>query len=69
MKFKLKQKTTPKLGDTKIKNKFLIFPLCLENECRWLCRVNILYKYSSLINGGDDSGPYFRHDWEPIKFI
>lgn len=38
-------KENPKLGDVKIKTKFLITPLTLEEETRWLETVTIKYEY------------------------
>lgn len=45
MKWKKKIKIYPKEGDKRIILKFLLLPLCIDNEYRWLEKVKIEQKY------------------------
>ena len=43
------EKKIPQHGDTKVKTKFLIFPMYIMSNTKktiyWLCRVKVTYKY------------------------
>ena len=68
VRWKIKPKPTYNLGDTRIKEKFLLFPKCIGEEARWLERSKILqvrkdryvYDYSTVVQ---------EFYWEDIKFI
>lgn len=50
---------TPQIGEEKlVKNKFLLFPMTIGTEVRWLERVDILYRYHSK-----------RRGWLPCAFV
>ena len=68
VRWKIKPKPTYNLGDTRIKEKFLLFPKYIGEEARWLERSKILqvrkdryvYDYSTVVQ---------EFYWEDIKFI
>jgi hypothetical protein len=45
MRFKLKHNLEPNCGDRRIVTKFLLFPIVIDNEFRWLEKVKIEQKY------------------------
>ena len=66
MRWKLKEK--PKENDTRIVNMFLLFPIRIGNERRWLEMAKIEQKY--VYTYTYDNG--FAHEvgnWVDIKFI
>lgn len=44
MRWKNKTNTPPKIGDTRVVRKFLLFPKSLSGETRWLEKANIIQK-------------------------
>lgn len=48
----------PNDGDTKIKRKFALFPICLNREVRWLEWVTIEYVYHE-----------WENDWYMARFV
>lgn len=48
-------------GDIRIKEKFILFPITLDGETRWLEWVKLEEKYSFC--------PYTMNEWVPIRFI
>ncbi len=63
-----KLKITPSKGSRKIARKFLWFPICLEDECRWLEYATLLYEYQEVLISYDMGG-VTGLKWIPIKFI
>ncbi len=49
---------TPNHGDTKVKKKFLFFPVIIDEELRWLETATIKYKFD-----------FINEKWYPIEFI
>ncbi len=60
---------SPEAGDKKIKRKFLIFPLCIDDDCRWLKMVKVEYEYQDDIWGSNPYDPYSTSWWKPKRFI
>lgn len=54
MRWKQHQKPTPKPGDTRFVTKFLLLPVCICGECRWLEKVTIQQRYRDV--AWDDLG-------------
>lgn len=54
--------TIPNNNDTKIKRKFALFPIKINNEVRWLERVTVKYRYGYSTEIG-------LFGWFPIEFI
>jgi hypothetical protein len=50
----------PISGDIKIISKFLLFPMRLRDETRWLERALIEYEYKLV---------FYRLRWVPVRFI
>lgn len=61
MRWKVQIYKEPCIGDTKIINKFLFFPKCINGQCRWLENVRFMKKY---IN---DSNNYMN--WVGSKWL
>lgn len=51
----------PSEGDKKIVTKFLLFPLTINFETRWLEKATIRYKYFNYIHGGGW--------WQSVEFL
>lgn len=49
---------TPNHGDTKVKKKFLLFPVIIDKELRWLETATIKYEFN-----------FIYEKWYPIEFI
>ena len=58
--------TKPKNGDTKIKKKFAILPIKINDEIRWLEWVTVKYQYYTCKWISND---YAVSDWFPEEFI
>lgn len=65
---RFKNKPYMKRWQTKTETKFLLFPLRLENETRWLEKATIEYECQQFVPFGDDRY-YPRLGWFPIKFV
>lgn len=48
MRWKLKKKQQPKVGDTRIVDRFLLFPKFLDDEWRWLELTQIQQEYNNM---------------------
>jgi hypothetical protein len=48
MRYILKRKIEPNVGDRKVVKKFLWMPKCLNGEIRWLELCEIVYEYTKL---------------------
>lgn len=46
MRWKKEVKFDPYLGHEKIVDKFLIFPICIDGDCRWLEKTKIKQVYT-----------------------
>ena len=68
MKWNIKVKNDLKLNDERIINKFLFFPLILNNQGRWLCKVKILQKVKFVYVEGYINGEY-KNNWINDKFL
>ena len=66
MRFKIKKK--PKLGDVKIKVKYLFLPKSIGTECRWLEFAKIKYTYKSEMVSYDMGGVAERR-WGAIACL
>lgn len=53
MRWKRKTKRQPKEGDTRIADRFLLFPKCLDDEWRWLELTQIQQEYRRTDRGSD----------------
>ena len=62
MRWNIKSKPTPRPYESYIIEKFALFPICIENECRWLERVKIQAHYWI---GGISGTKYVEYD----KFV
>lgn len=62
------KKSNPKINDIKIKRKFLFFPVCINDEYRWLESVNIKYKFST-VKVQYIGGSYHKDEWVKIEFM
>ena len=51
----------PRLGDEKVVTKFLLLPLWIDFETRWLERVTIRHRVCPTQYGGTE--------WRPIEFV
>lgn len=62
---------TPKDGDIKIKRKFALFPIEINNEVRWLEFVNIQYMYREkvYIQYKNDIKGYIYTGWTLEAFV
>lgn len=49
-------KTAP--GSTKIRSRFALFPIRIDNEVRWLEKVTVKYFYDGFMN-----------KWRPYEFV
>ena len=49
---------TPTHGDTKVKKKFLFFPVLIDEELKWLETATIKYKFD-----------FINEKWYTIEFI
>jgi len=63
MKYQLKAR--PKLGDTRIITKFLLLPMILNDEFRWLERATIKQRWG--VWYPDEFGPEER--WENVEWV
>lgn len=52
----------PNINDIKIKRKFALFPIKINNEVRWLEWVVVKYRY-------DYNEDTWLYSWMPIEFI
>jgi len=52
------------IGDKRLRHKFLLFPKNINNEVRWLEKVNYLQKYEIIYSGGSR-----WYSWVNIKWI
>ncbi len=48
-------------GDVRVIRRFLLFPRCVNGECRWLCFANIEQIYDGY-NYADDG-------WHDVQFV
>ncbi len=46
---KWKKRKKPNNGDTRIKKKFLLFPKCIEGDCRWLEMAKYKQRYRRFV--------------------
>lgn len=69
MKIKFQEKERPKLGDTRIISKFLLFPKYLENELRWLEYVQIEQVYRHTYSCAPGMKPMKTLAWMDQKWI
>lgn len=76
MRWRIKPKKQNKQGDVKYRYKFLWFPLCIDNEVRWLEFAHIKYVFdiyesytTDYICGKLEVFPYTVTHWLPVKFI
>jgi hypothetical protein len=59
-----------KIGDKRIKRRFLLFPLCINGETRWLEIATWQEEYNRMIDSLHPSGyPTFRYEWVAKKWI
>jgi hypothetical protein len=58
------KKKLPKFGETRIVSRFLLFPLSLGRERRWLERVKIKQMYRNY-----RYNIWFTEGWEDYEFI
>lgn len=49
MRWKNKDFNRPKLGTTRTISKFLWLPICLNGECRWLEKTNIVQSFTTAL--------------------
>lgn len=67
---RIKWKKAKREGDTKIVRKFLIIPLTLNRETRWLERATVEYVCRKVRKYSDDYGIfYYVLRWKPERFI
>ena len=65
----------PKVGDSRIVNRFLFFPKTIGDEKRWLERTDIMQEYKEIYREiQDDFGcfhvyPYPDYKWVNIAFV
>jgi len=64
---KFKHDSVPKIGSTKKESKFLLFPMRLGNETRWLERVTIEYVFTEVFVSDGFSGGLTKK-WIADKF-
>ena len=73
MRWRIKPKKQNKQRDVKYRYKFLWFPLCIDNEVRWLEFAHIKYVFEVYESYTYDEYigaiPYTITHWLPIKFI
>lgn len=61
MRFKLPSFEYPSRGDTKIKEKFLFFPKCIDGEVRWLEHAKYMVRYIT--------SEYIWDHWSAVKWM
>ena len=61
----------PKDGKIKIKRKFAIFPICIDDETRWFEWVTIKYVYhNGTLRRNYDANQFYRvYGWRKEEFI
>ena len=66
MRWEITKKNEPKEGDKRIISEFLIFPLTLGNEKRWLEKAKIeqIYTYNGSMYVQDT-----YYSWDYVRFI
>lgn len=62
------RKYNPKINDTKIKRKFLFFPVCINDEYRWLELAKIKYEFLP-VRVKYIGGSYISNQWVKIEFM
>ncbi len=64
MRYTSSKKIYPKVGDKRLKYKFLWFPLAIGKETRWLEKVIIQQEYSY-----DGTFECYGQYWENVAFV
>lgn len=64
MRWKKRKEIRPDIGDTKIVEKFLWWPACLNDEWRWLERVVIEQEFRE-----DQGWILYYPDWVDVRWI
>lgn len=59
----------PKDGDIKVKKKFVIIPITINGETRWLEWVTVKYRYHERIAVWTNGEYYVETGWFPEEFI
>ena len=57
-------KSKPKEGDTRIIQRWLLFPKCLHNECRWLERAYIVQECKRIYSYEYDYYEWVDREWK-----
>lgn len=61
MKWKYREKEDFALGEKRVIEKFLVFPVCLNGECRWLEKATINQIYG--FKGGEYGAKWRNKSW------
>lgn len=59
----------PKLDDERTITKFLLFPVCINNEMRWLEKATIKQKFKRIDKELENGEWCFSIGWKDIEFI
>lgn len=65
MRWKRKLPLHYRIGESRTKNKFLIFPKCINNEWRWLEKTSWIQSVKTKYHGGFD----YTVGWKDIRWI
>lgn len=73
MRYKFSEKVSPKVGDERVVEKFLLFPKVINEEKRWFETAKILQKYAVKSEKKIHSkiGLYDSYEWfwKDIRFV
>ena len=57
------------VGKIKIITKFLILPILIGHEWRWLETVTVKYVYTEIFHSDGTGIGYYSYKWKPIEFM
>jgi hypothetical protein len=64
---KWRKRKEPEKGDIKEVKKFLWFPVCVGDDCRWLAKATVRYEFEGWDYANEDC--YEFQLWRPVAFI
>lgn len=69
IRWKVRRKPTPAVGDIRYVRKFLLFPKCIANEWRWLGREWIAQQYRESEKYALGLGPCQVVGWDDVRWL